>query len=156
MSDDATSLYIHHRRGARAGVRIGQQRLEVGREQAPGAGGRGSRQLALRLALFCWAASAVATNGAAPLEKGWSRANYTKREYRIPMRDGVKLFTVVYSPKGRTRDYPILVQRTCYDLKPYTIDAVGRPGDFRKAVRRVYRSATHPSAVRLRVMPASP
>jgi predicted acyl esterase len=27
------------------------------------------------------------------------KANYTKREYRIPMRDGVKLFTQVYAPK---------------------------------------------------------
>ncbi len=27
------------------------------------------------------------------------RARYTKYEYRIPMRDGVKLFTAVYVPK---------------------------------------------------------
>ena len=27
------------------------------------------------------------------------RAHYTKYEYRIPMRDGVKLFTAVYAPK---------------------------------------------------------
>jgi hypothetical protein len=27
------------------------------------------------------------------------RENYTKFEYRIPMRDGVKLFTSVYVPK---------------------------------------------------------
>ena len=27
------------------------------------------------------------------------KANYTKYEYRIPMRDGVRLFTAVYVPK---------------------------------------------------------
>ena len=53
------------------------------------------------------------------------RANYTKFEYRIPMRDGVKLFTSVYIPKdvfsdGRT--YPIMMQRTGYNVAPYGID----------------------------------
>ena len=28
------------------------------------------------------------------------REHYTKYEYRIPMRDGVKLFTAVYVPQG--------------------------------------------------------
>ncbi len=28
------------------------------------------------------------------------RGHYTKYEYRIPMRDGVKLFTAVYVPKA--------------------------------------------------------
>jgi len=44
------------------------------------------------------------------------------------MRDGVKLFTVVYSPKDTSTNYPILLQRTPYNLKPYTVDAGGRPG----------------------------
>ena len=29
------------------------------------------------------------------------RENYSKFEYRVPMRDGVKLFTSVYIPEGR-------------------------------------------------------
>ena len=29
----------------------------------------------------------------------YTRAHYTKFDYRIPMRDGVKLFTSVYVPK---------------------------------------------------------
>jgi putative CocE/NonD family hydrolase len=53
--------------------------------------------------------------------------NYTKHEYRVPMRDGVKLFTLVYTPKDRSTNYPILLQRTPYDLKPYTIDFRGKP-----------------------------
>ena len=55
-------------------------------------------------------------------------STYTKHEFRIPMRDGVTLFTVVYTPKDRTTNYPILLQRTPYDLKPYTVDAGDRPG----------------------------
>ena len=35
-------------------------------------------------------------------------AGYTKYEYRIPMRDGVKLFTAVYVPKDDSQTYPIL------------------------------------------------
>ena len=53
------------------------------------------------------------------------RENYTKFEYRIPMRDGVKLFTSVYIPKDVFTDakqYPIMMQRTGYNVAPYGID----------------------------------
>ena len=43
-------------------------------------------------------------------------ARYTKYEYRIPMRDGVKLFTVVYLPKDTHKTYPFLMQRTPYSV----------------------------------------
>ena len=39
---------------------------------------------------------------------------YTKKTYRIPMRDGVKLFTVVLSPTGNTKPQPMLIERTPY------------------------------------------
>lgn len=42
------------------------------------------------------------------------REHYTKYEYRIPMRDGVRLFTTVYVPKDSSKPYPFLVQRTPY------------------------------------------
>ena len=42
------------------------------------------------------------------------RALYTKYEYRIPMRDGTKLFTVVYVPKDASKPYPFLINRTPY------------------------------------------
>ena len=45
--------------------------------------------------------------------------NYVKKEYEITMRDGVKLFTAVYSPKGKSGDYPIILFRTPYSLQPY-------------------------------------
>ena len=54
----------------------------------------------------------------------WIRANYTKREFEIPMRDGVRLFTAVYSPKDETKRYPILLRRTPYSVSPYGVDKV--------------------------------
>ncbi|MFC5458324.1 CocE/NonD family hydrolase [Massilia niabensis] len=50
----------------------------------------------------------------APAAKRNLRATYTKYEYQIPMRDGVKLFTAVYVPKDSSRTYPFLMQRTPY------------------------------------------
>lgn len=50
------------------------------------------------------------------------KANYTKYEYRIPMRDGKKLFTTVYAPKDDSQTYPILLTRTPYSAGPYGAD----------------------------------
>jgi len=50
------------------------------------------------------------------------KAHYTKYEYRIPMRDGVKLFTAVYVPKDSSRPYPFLMTRTPYSVRPYGED----------------------------------
>jgi len=52
----------------------------------------------------------------------YTRAHYTKYDYRIPMRDGIKLFTSVYVPKDDTKKYPILMQRTPYSVAPYGIN----------------------------------
>lgn len=49
----------------------------------------------------------------------WIRAHYSKYEARIPMRDGVKLWTAIYVPNDRSRDYPILMIRTPYRVDPY-------------------------------------
>jgi putative CocE/NonD family hydrolase len=51
-----------------------------------------------------------------------TKAHYTKFDYRIPMRDGVRLFTSVYVPKDSSRPYPILLERTPYSVAPYGID----------------------------------
>lgn len=50
------------------------------------------------------------------------KARYTKHEYQIPMRDGVKLFTAVYVPKDQTERHPILLDRTPYSVRPYGPD----------------------------------
>ena len=48
--------------------------------------------------------------------------HYTKYEYRIPMRDGVHLFTSVYVPKDSSHSYPFLINRTPYSVSPYGVD----------------------------------
>lgn len=50
------------------------------------------------------------------------KENYTKKEYYITMRDGIKLFTTVYSPKDTSQSYPILMSRTPYSCRPYGED----------------------------------
>ncbi|WNC69988.1 CocE/NonD family hydrolase [Thalassotalea nanhaiensis] len=50
------------------------------------------------------------------------RANYTKFEYKIEMRDGIKLFTAVYVPINTTKEYPMLMVRTPYRVAPYGSD----------------------------------
>lgn len=49
------------------------------------------------------------------------RAHYSKSEARIPMRDGVELFTAIYAPNELTPGvkYPILLSRTPYSVGPY-------------------------------------
>ena len=71
------------------------------------------------------AAAVTAPAGSVPLGREFVRENYTKFEYRIPMRDGVKLFTSVYVPKDvftDNRTYPMMMQRTGYSVAPYGID----------------------------------
>ena len=50
------------------------------------------------------------------------RRNYNKAEYMIPMRDGVKLFTQVYTPKDVSQNYPFLINRTPYSIGFYGPD----------------------------------
>ena len=51
------------------------------------------------------------------------RENFIKREVMIPMRDGVQLFSSIYTPKDRSKTYPILLKRTPYSCSPYGTDA---------------------------------
>jgi putative CocE/NonD family hydrolase len=50
------------------------------------------------------------------------KAHYTKYEYQIKMRDGIRLFTAVYVPKDDTETYPILLKRSPYSARPYGAD----------------------------------
>lgn len=51
------------------------------------------------------------------------KARYQKSEHQIQMRDGKKLFTIVYAPKDNTQKYPFLIQRTPYSAGPYGAEA---------------------------------
>ena len=52
-------------------------------------------------------------------DQAYIKEHYTKYEYQIPMRDGVRLFTAVYVPKDASDKYPILLHRTPYGVRPY-------------------------------------
>jgi uncharacterized protein len=54
--------------------------------------------------------------------KEYILANYTKYEFKIPMRDGVRLFTAVYVPKDDSKPYPFMMTRTPYSVGPYGVD----------------------------------
>jgi uncharacterized protein len=51
-------------------------------------------------------------------------ANYTRREVMIPMRDGVKLHTVILIPKG-AHDAGIVLTRTPYSASQLTTNTYG-------------------------------
>ena len=56
------------------------------------------------------------------------KSRYTKKMYPVSMRDGVKLFTVVYEPIDKSRKYPILFNRTPYGSGPYG------PDEFKESI----------------------
>jgi putative CocE/NonD family hydrolase len=82
---------------------------------------RSSVPLALCASLIVLAA--VSPGPAAAQGVDYVKAHYTKYEYRIPMRDGVRLFTAVYVPKDQSQLYPIMLMRTPYGVEPYGEDA---------------------------------
>src|ERR1700741_2062452 len=56
------------------------------------------------------------------IDEAWVKEHYTKKEYKITMRDGVKLFTAVYAPKDNNEKHPFLMTRTPYSCFPYGED----------------------------------
>lgn len=68
------------------------------------------------LALVCllaWAGAVSAQDAA------FIREHYTRQTVKIPMRDGVRLHTIIYSPKDQSQTYPLLMRRTPYSIAPY-------------------------------------
>jgi putative CocE/NonD family hydrolase len=57
-----------------------------------------------------------------PADPSGHKTAYVKRELFIPMRDGAKLFTIVYAPRDTSRRYPFLMTRTAYGIAPYGAD----------------------------------
>src|SRR5256885_763490 len=64
-------------------------------------------------------AAALSLLVAAP-QSGQNRADlgqvFEKRDVMIPMRDGVRLHTEIYTPKNSTEPLPFLFERTPYGL----------------------------------------
>jgi len=72
---------------------------------------------------------------AANERRDYIKAHYTKHEFLIPMRDGLRLFTSVYAPKSEGEKYPLLITRTPYTVAPY--------GDDTFVVVEKWESAAH-------------
>jgi hypothetical protein len=62
------------------------------------------------------------------------KEHYFKKEFQIPTRDGVKLFTSLLIPKDTTKLHPILLTRTPYSCSPYGVEnfptGVGEQGSY--------------------------
>lgn len=56
------------------------------------------------------------------IDENWLKENYTKKEHKVEMRDGVKLFTTVYAPNNSKEKNPILMVRSPYSCAPYGDD----------------------------------
>ncbi len=71
-----------------------------------------------------------------------SITSYTKKSYMIPMRDGIKLFTVVITPVQNIKPCPILLQRSPYGADiPIPDDSnipVGKMGNFEPMAKEGY------------------
>jgi hypothetical protein len=81
------------------------------------------------LAVLALALPVVRAQQPAPEQprEDYVRAHYTKYEFRIPMRDGKRLFTAVYVPKDAAGGpYPFLMERTPYSVGPYGEDQYPR------------------------------
>lgn len=65
------------------------------------------------------------------VDDSYVRQHYTKKSYNIPMRDGVKLYTLVYTPKDTSKTYPILLNRSCYNASSHdNFQTNGQPSDY--------------------------
>ncbi len=52
-------------------------------------------------------------------DKDFVKNNFIKTDTNIVMRDGIKLYTVIYVPKDESVKYPFLIERTPYSAGPY-------------------------------------
>lgn len=75
-------------------------------------------KLSFFVLLLCFTFPVLAQNP----DSAYIRDNYVKTEKYIPMRDGIKLFTAIYTPKDQSKKYPIMIKRTPYTVSPYGED----------------------------------
>lgn len=57
--------------------------------------------------------------GKAQTEASYVKEHYTKIDTTITMRDGIKLYTIIFVPKDASQNYPFLLERTPYSAGPY-------------------------------------
>lgn len=74
--------------------------------------------LSAAISMLCFGASAQKTL-VNKEDSVYIREHYIKLEKQIPMRDGIKLFTIIYVPKDQSKKYPLMFNRTPYSAGPY-------------------------------------
>jgi putative CocE/NonD family hydrolase len=83
-------------------------------------------KIAFVVCLLTLVGRGVLAQAPATSQEEFIKTHYAKYEYRIPMRDGAKLFVAVYTPQaGAFKDagpYPFLLTRTPYSCGPYGED----------------------------------
>lgn len=86
--------------------------------------------LSIFLFLILLPAKSFAQRGS-EIDESWLSRNYVKREVMIPMRDGVRLYTAIYSPSSSlsSSPSPIMMVRTPYSAGPYG-ESFGIRGDM--------------------------
>jgi uncharacterized protein len=67
------------------------------------------------LSICCFAAFVTAAQS----QSDFVKENFTKMDTTITMKDGIKLYTVIYIPKDLSQQYPFLMERTPYSASPY-------------------------------------
>jgi putative CocE/NonD family hydrolase len=75
--------------------------------------------ICLGLLLSCTVSSTAVLAQQPAIDPGSVKDNYAKKETYITMRDGKRLYTVIYTPKDGSRPYPFLMMRTPYSAGPY-------------------------------------
>jgi putative CocE/NonD family hydrolase len=81
-----------------------------------------------------WLQEGRTTNGTKSSNQPLVQKNvaFEKREEMIRMRDGVRLHTLIFSPKSQSENLPFLMERTPYGVGEYTSDSVN--GRFREFI----------------------
>jgi putative CocE/NonD family hydrolase len=86
---------------------------------------------------FCVLAVMAACLGLAQTSE--DRIYFDFREEMVPMRDGVRLQTVIFAPRGVTEPLPLLLERTPYGVPPATALEKGIPAADSSTGRRYIR-----------------
>ena len=76
--------------------------------------------------LFFYLVSMTAVSAQDTTLTTYTADDYTKQEFDVEMRDGIKLHTVVYHPKNAAEDLPFLIKRTPYSCRPYGEETMPR------------------------------
>jgi len=83
------------------------------------------------LILFVLMISGYSVANAQKVDSAYVAEHYDMTEHFIEMRDGVKLFTLVYTPKDKSKTYPMIMNRTCYNASNYAnYNAIGQPSEY--------------------------